>query len=275
MRVDLHLHSRFSDGLHTPADLVRMAVEKKLSAISLTDHDCLDGVKEAVAAGEKDGIEVLSGVELSCEFRGRDLHILGYGVDPDHADFQGMLRRFRETRHQRGLRIIEKLNALGVSIDAEEVLKKSGEGSLGRPHIAAVLAEKGIVSNPVQAFDRYIAEGGPAYVPKYKMTPAEAIRYIRMAGGLAFMAHPGVFLQNMEELYALMEEGFDGIEIYHPKHNPETVRRLNTIADMHGLLISGGSDYHGFATRDLPLGALDIPYDVLGRINQRLDRRER
>ncbi len=271
MRIDLHLHSRFSDGLNTPTELVEMAVEKKLSAISLTDHDCLDGVKEAVVAGERNAIEVLAGVELSCEFRGRDLHILGYGVEPAHLEFQNMLKQFRETRHQRGIKIIEKLNALGVSIDATDVIKKSGEGSLGRPHIAAVLAEKGIVSTPTQAFDKYIAEGGPAYVPKYKMTPAEAIRYIRMAGGLAFMAHPGIFLENTEELHALMDEGFDGIEIYHPKHGAETVRRLKAIADKHGLLVSGGSDFHGFATRDLPIGALDIPYDVLERINRRLD----
>jgi predicted metal-dependent phosphoesterase TrpH len=272
MRVDLHLHSKFSDGLNTPTELVEMAVVKNLAAISVTDHDCVDGVNEAVEAGERNRVEVLSGVELSCEFRGRDLHILGYGVNPDDAEFQAMLKRFRETRHQRGLRIIEKLNGLGVSIDAEEVLKKSGKGSLGRPHIAAVLVEKGVVSNPAQAFDRYIAEGGPAYVPKYKMTPTEAIRYIRLAGGLAFMAHPGVFLENEEELGVLLEEGFDGIEIYHPKHDARTVRRLRSIAETDGLLVSGGSDYHGFQTRDGPIGGLDISYDVLKAINERLGR---
>lgn len=272
MRVDLHLHSKFSDGLNTPAELVEMAVVKNLAAISLTDHDCVDGVNEAVEAGRLRNVEVLSGVELSCEFRGRDLHILGYGVDPGHAGFQDMLKRFRETRHRRGIRIIEKLAALGVAIDAEEVLKKSGKGALGRPHIAAVLVEKGVVSNASQAFEKYIAEGGPAYVPKYKMTPAEAIRHIRAAGGLAFMAHPGIFLENMEELDALMEEGFDGIEIYHPKHDAVTVRRLKAIAERDGLLVSGGSDYHGFPTRDLPIGALDIPYDVVMRIKGRLER---
>jgi hypothetical protein len=249
-----------------------MAEKKKLAAISLTDHDCVDGVHEAIEAGEKKGVEVLSGVELSCEFNGRDLHILGYGVDPDHAEFQDMLRRFRETRHRRGLRIIEKLNALGVSIDAEDVLRKSGEGSLGRPHIAAVLAERGIVSNPAQAFDRYIAEGGPAYVPKYKMAPPEAIRHIRTAGGLAFAAHPGIFLESAAELDALLAEGFDGVEIYHPRHGAETVRRLKAVADARGLLVSGGSDYHGFASRDMPLGALDIPYELLKQINRRLGR---
>lgn len=272
MRVDLHLHSKFSDGLNSPAELVDMAVAKNLAAISLTDHDCVDGVNEAVEAGREQSVEVLSGVELSCEFKGRDLHILGYGVDPDHVEFQDMLRRFRETRHRRGLRIIEKLNALGVAIDAEEVLRKSGKGSLGRPHIAAVLVERGVVPNPAQAFEKYIAEGGPAYVPKYKMTPTEAIHYIRMARGLAFMAHPGIFLENMDELAALMEEGFDGIEIYHPKHDAGTVRRLQAIAEKNGLLVSGGSDYHGFPARDLPIGALDIPYELVRGIKERLGR---
>jgi len=266
------MHSTFSDGLNTPKELVRMAVEKRLIAISLTDHDCLEGVNPAIEAGRDLGVEVLSGVELSCEFKGRDLHILGYGVDPDHAEFQEMLRKFRETRHNRGLRIIEKLDALGVAIKPEDVMRKSGEGALGRPHIAAVLVEKGIVSNTTEAFDRYIAEGGPAYVPKYKMTPSEAIRFIRMAGGLAFMAHPGIFLENINELDALIAERFDGIEVHHPKHTPAIARRLGAIAEEKGLLVSGGSDFHGFSGRDMPVGALDISYEVLAAIKRRLTR---
>ncbi|MBP2681205.1 MAG: hypothetical protein H6Q78_1068 [Candidatus Krumholzibacteriota bacterium] len=272
MRIDLHMHSTFSDGLNPPSDLVRVAQEKRLGAISLTDHDCVDGVNETIEAGRAVGIDVLSGVELSCEFKGRDLHILGYGVDPNHREFQDMLRRFRETRHNRGLKIIEKLNALGVPIAAEDVLRKSGKGALGRPHVAAVLVEKGIVSTPGEAFDKYIAEGGPAYVPKYKMTPTEAIQYIRMAGGLAFIAHPGIFLENEEEIFTLLGEGFDGIEVHHPKHTPDIARRLGAIAQERGLLTSGGSDFHGFAGRDMPIGALDIPYAVLTAIKKRLGR---
>jgi 3',5'-nucleoside bisphosphate phosphatase len=270
MRVDLHLHSKFSDGLNLPTELVRMAAAKGLVAISLTDHDSLDGVNEAIAAGRESGLEVVSGVELSCEFEGRDLHVLGYGVPPEDAGFEEMLKRFRETRHKRGLAIIEKLNALGVPIDAEDVIKKSGEGSLGRPHIAAVLRENGVVSTPTEAFDRFIAEGGPAYVPKYKMSPGDAVRHIHAARGLAFIAHPGIFLENVGELYTLIAEGFDGIEVYHPKHGGTTVRQLGAIAEAEGLLVSGGSDFHGFAGRDLPLGALDVPYELLERIKQRL-----
>ncbi|UCH83925.1 MAG: PHP domain-containing protein [Candidatus Latescibacterota bacterium] len=270
MRIDLHMHSTFSDGLFTPTQLVEKADKKKLVAISLTDHDCLDGTHEAVSAGKEYGIEILSGVELSCEFKGRDLHILGYGVDPDHEEFQDMLRRFRDTREKRGLKIIEKLGKLGMSIDPDDVMAKSGPGALGRPHIAAVLFEKGHVRSPNEAFDRYIAEGGPAYVPKYKMAPPEAIQHIRRAGGLAFMAHPGIFLSDMDEMAALLEEGFDGVEVYHSKHDAEMVKGLIAIAEEKDLLISGGSDYHGFTNRDLPIGALDISYDLLQKINDRL-----
>ncbi len=273
MRIDLHMHSTFSDGLKTPTELVEMAKRKALAAISLTDHDCLDGLNEALAAGRENGVEVLSGVELSSEFGGRDLHILGYGVDPDHDEFQKILKRFRDTRHARGLKIVEKLNAIGVSIDPADVIKKSGGGALGRPHIAAVMVEKGIVSTPGEAFEKYIAEGGPAYVPKYKMSPPEAIEHIRMAGGLAFMAHPGIFLEDIEEFYVLMKEEFDGVEVYHPRHGAKIIRKLTAIAEQHDLLISGGSDYHGFTSRDLPPGALNISYDVLAKIKERLDLR--
>jgi predicted metal-dependent phosphoesterase TrpH len=150
-------------------------------------------------------------------------------------------------------------------------MEKSGDGALGRPHIAAVLVEKGLVPTRIAAFDLYIADGGPAYVPKYKMSPPEAIKYIRMAGGLAFMAHPGIFLENAEGFNELLGVGFDGVEVYHPKHNSKMAVALKTIAEENDLLVSGGSDYHGFTGRDLPLGGLDISYDVLANIKARLN----
>lgn len=273
MLVDLHMHSTFSDGLKTPTELIDLAVAQKLKAISLTDHDCLDGVNEAIAAGNARGIEVLAGVELSCEFDGRDLHVLGYGVDPDHTAFQDMLRRFRDTRHERGLKIVEKLNALGMPVDAADVLAKAGGGALGRPHIAAVLVEKGLVANTQEAFDKYIADGGVAYVPKYKMDPAQAIEHIQAAGGLAFIAHPGIFLTKPEEIEALIAYGFDGIEIYHPKHNSKMIAQLEALAKKHDLLVSGGTDYHGFKGRDEPLGFIKVEYALLERIKGRLNTR--
>jgi predicted metal-dependent phosphoesterase TrpH len=266
------MHSNFSDGVHRPSKLIEMAKEKKLVAVSLTDHDILDGFAEMQEAGQSQGIEVLSGVELSCEFGGRDLHVLGYGVDPDNEPFEEMLRTFRETRHKRGIKIIEKLNALGISIEPSEVIAQAGQGALGRPHIAKALVAGGHVGNTQEAFDKYIADGGPAYVPKYKMNPAEAIKHIRDGGGLAFVAHPGIFIErsngNIDDLIA---EGFDGIEVYHPTHKDEVRRRLAAIAEERGLLVSGGTDYHGFPGRDLEIGSVDVTYEIVERIKERLN----
>ncbi len=270
MRIDLHMHSTFSDGMLTPTQLVDKAVGQKLVLISLTDHDCLDGVPEAIQAGKTRGIEVVPGVELSCEFRGRDLHVLGYGVDPHYAPFQDTLQKFRETRHKRGIKIIEKLNALGINIEPAEVLARAGKGALGRPHVAAVLVEKGVVSTASEAFDKYIAEGGPAYVAKYKMSAGDAIDHIRGAGGLAFIAHPGVFLESMAELPDVIALGFDGIEVFHPKHNSTRAEDLRKAAEQAGLLVSGGSDFHGFSGREA-MGTQNVPYSVWEKMREKLE----
>ncbi len=273
MQIDLHMHSVFSDGRYEPAKLVEMAMQQNLHAIALTDHDSLEGVGEFVQAGKEHGIETIPGVELSAEFEGRDLHILGYGVDPTHEGFQDMLHKFRETRFKRGIKIVEKLNALGVDIEPAEVLAACGKGALGRPHIATVLVEKGVVSRIAEAFDKYIADGGPAYVPKYKMDPSEAVEHIRAAGGLSFVAHPGVFLNNMEEMEELLSNGFDGVEVFHPAHNGGMTNELQTIAERRGLLISGGSDFHGFNGRHVAIGAVKVPYVLLERIKTELGKR--
>jgi hypothetical protein len=268
------MHSTFSDGVLTPTVLVEKAAREKLSLISLTDHDCVEGVAEAIQAGQARGVEVVPGVELSCEFRERDLHVLGYGVDPDDAAFQDALHTFCETRHKRGIKIIEKLNALGINIEPAEVLAKAGKGALGRPHVAAVLLEKGVVATTAEAFDKYIAEGGPAYVPKHKMSAPQAIDHIRRAGGLAFIAHPGVFLENAAEMYDLVDLGFDGIEVYHPKHSHTRAAELRRIAEERNLLVSGGSDFHGFSGRDV-MGTQDVPYSVWEKIRDALNGNER
>lgn len=273
MRIDLHMHSTFSDGLLTPAELIDIAAKKQLALISLSDHDCVDGVDEAMKAGAEKGIEVVAGVELSSEFKGRELHILGYGVDHHDADLQEMLEKFRETRYKRGIKIVEKLNALGVDIEPAEVLAKTQGGALGRPHVAAVLVDKGVVSRIGEAFDKYIAEGGPAYVPKYKLSPAEAIQHIRAARGVAFVAHPGLFLDNMGELNELLSLGFDGIEAFHPSHSSEVSAQFQKVAGERGLLVSGGSDFHGFDGKHQMMGLLDIPYEVWENIKTAIEER--
>jgi hypothetical protein len=273
-RIDLHMHSHFSDGVHAPSVLVELARSKGIAAVALCDHDSLDGFPELEASAGAVGIEVITGVELSCEHAGRDLHVLGYGVDHRSGALQESLRRFRASREQRGVRMVELLRELGVELDVAKVLAKAGRGALGRPHVAEAMVEAGYVGDHAEAFVKYLGEGGPAFVEKYKMSPAEAVRNIRAAGGLAFVAHPGYYLDDDNTFATLLDQGFDGVEVFHPHHRPSTVERLLTIARDRGLLISGGSDFHGFAGRD-NMGEPPVSYAVLARIREVLDENSR
>ena len=266
-RIDLHTHSYYSDGVHEPSVLVDLAKWKGISAIALCDHDSIDGFPELEAAARAEGIEVMTGVELSCEHGGADLHVLGYGVDPGSEELQRLLREFRDSRERRGIRIVEKLAEQGIHLDIAKVLAKAEGGSLGRPHIAEAMLEAGYVGDHAQAFAKYIGEGCPAYVEKYKMSPAQAVENIHAAGGLAFVAHPGYYIDGTESFEALLERGFDGIEVYHPYHNATMTARLLAIARDGGFLVSGGSDFHGFAGRD-NLGEPPVSYALFERIRE-------
>jgi len=270
--IDLHMHSTYSDGQLTPGELVKLAAGRGLAAVALSDHDCLDGVREYGEAAAAAGVETVSAVELSCIHRGRDLHILGYGVNVENGTLGEMLERFCKTRENRGLMIVEKLSGMGVHLDAEKILERAGEGALGRPHIAEALVEGGYAKDFKEVFEKYIGERCPAYVEKYKMSPEEAIRYIHGASGLAFVAHPGFYLDDMAGFNQLLDEPFDGIEVYHSQHTPKTAGRLVKIARDRGKLMSGGSDFHGFEGRD-SLGEPEVPYEFFSRIKERLDSR--
>ncbi len=257
MRIDLHVHSTYSDGIYAPSALVELAVGRGVSALSLADHDCVDGIEEARNAARDTGIAIISGVELSSEFQQKDLHILGYAFDENNDELKSMLERFRDTRHKRGLKIIENLKKMGVELDPREVLAKSADGALGRPHIAETLIENGFVSNHSEAFAKFLGEQSPAYVKKHKLSPQDAIKRIHQAGGLAFIAHPGNLLDN--GIQDLMPFGFDGIEVVHPNHSNSDTEKLKSLADKYGLLMSGGTDYHGFSGRDIQIGELELP----------------
>jgi predicted metal-dependent phosphoesterase TrpH len=270
MKIDLHVHSAYSDGVYSPAKLVEMAAKNGLSAISLTDHDSLEGIEECILAAEQNGLEAISGVELSAEVDGRDFHVLGYGINPKNEKLQNMLQQFRDTRVNRGHKILEKLNALGIALDAGQVVASSPNGALGRPHIAKALFENGFVKTYQQAFDKFLADGGPAYVKKFKLDPAEAVAYIHAAGGLAFIAHPGTFVNNMSELVELLAMDFDGVEVAHPNHSNSQRAEFEKIAHEYDMLTSGGSDYHGFTGKDTPIGVPEVPYLYFEKIKQRL-----
>ena len=269
-RADLHIHTYYSDGVLAPREVVSRARARGLSAVAITDHDHTAGIAEAVTAGAGTGIEVVPGIELSATLAGEEVHILGYFVDPFHSALQDFLGQIREERRKRAHRIVEKLRGLNVPIEIDAVLEQAGAGSVGRPHIASAMVELGLTGSYQEAFVRFLGTGRPAYEDKFPVAAAEAIRVIRAAGGLSFVAHPGSSLRE-SALLALIREGIDGIEIIHPSHGPDLVRHYQGIADEYYLLTSGGSDFHGGRRNDDDaLGKHAIPLDRVEAMKRRL-----
>ncbi|MDZ7373175.1 MAG: PHP domain-containing protein [candidate division KSB1 bacterium] len=272
-RVDLHLHSSVSDGLFGPAELVRKAAAAGLRAIALTDHDEVGGIEEALRAGKAVGIEVVPGIEISCEGGSLDVHMLGFFVDPRHPEIRDYVHWYHEERLQRGRRMVQRLAELGIHLDFAELVQRVGSGALGRPHIADALLQHGYVSSIAEAFERYLGDGRPAYVPKRKLSPADAVELIHRAGGLAVLAHPGDGLSREEVLRAI-ELGIDGLEAVHPRHSAENVEWIRKIARDHGLLETGGSDFHGRGDEFL-LGALDVFWPAYQALVEARDKNRR
>lgn len=279
MSIDLHIHSTYSDGTLRPEQLVKMAKAKGLTAIAITDHDTVEGIEEGLAAGELHGLEVIPGLELGTVHRTTHIHLLGYFFDPGNADLARTLTTIQESRRQRNTRILEKLQRLGVSIDAAEVAQKSPTGQTGRPHIAQVLKEKGLVRTIDEAFTRYLKKGAPAYAARYMIEVVDAIGLIRDAGGLPVLAHPVTIDASLKSLPALVEElvavGLAGIECYYPVHSARNRKTLNALAATYNLVVTGGSDYHGDIRPNTTLAGgknVHVPPDVLPRLKAALKR---
>jgi predicted metal-dependent phosphoesterase TrpH len=253
MRVDLHTHSAASDGLLRPAELVQAVRDAHLDVFSVTDHDTIDALAEVEDRARRVGLRLVPGVELSAFWRQRlEVHILGYFVDPNNAALNAFLSDRRGARRTRLTAMLSRLRALGIVIEAQEVLALANEGNVGRPHLARVLVEHRIVANSDEAFERYLGEGKPAYVPRPDVSVADAIHLIHEAGGLASLAHPG--LHNRDEaIPEMMAEGLDAIEVYHAKHGPGQVTHYRRLAKRRGLLVTGGSDFHGAVGLDYGL----------------------
>lgn len=248
-RADLHTHTTASDGRHRPADVVRMAAEAGLAAVAITDHDTVAGVPEALDAGRVHGIRVVPGVEISTSADGKDIHILGYGMNCDDPQLIERLIRLRQVRNDRNAAIIAKLNALGLDITIEEVERQAtvssrGDSTVGRPHMAEVLLAKGYVADFREAFSKYLAEGAAAYVNPPRIRPEEAVDWIHDAGGAAVVAHPGLY-RNDRLVLEILDHGADGLEAYHSDHDDSTERHYRTLAKSRGKLVTGGSDFHG------------------------------
>ncbi|MGE5620838.1 MAG: PHP domain-containing protein [Sphingomonadaceae bacterium] len=243
-KVDLHLHTTASDGALTPAELVREASAHGLECIAVTDHDSTEGIEEALAEGERLGVQVIPGIEMSTDIPRAEVHILGYFIDYKNQEFQSILRQLRDGRRDRAEKMVAKLAQMGLDVPWERVLEVAGQGSVGRPHIAQVMVEKGYVSSMVEAFTDYIGRNAPAYVERYKLTPAEAVALVRRMAGLPVLAHPGEVVTLDSLLPQLIAAGLVGMECYYGDYSPETVEGLLALADEHNLIPTGGTDFH-------------------------------
>lgn len=267
-RVDLHIHSTASDGRLSPEEIVAKAAGLGLNVIALTDHDTTDGVAPAQAtAADFPGLRVIPGVELSADFAQGEAHILGYFIDDTDKELRVGLEAMRNSRSERAREMIVKLNNLGIHVEWPRVQEIAGSGSVGRPHLALAMLEKGYVGSFREAFTNYIGRGAPAYAERRKVTPVEAVELILRAGGLPVLAHP-LFINDWQALVVeLKGVGLVGIEAYYDGYTAQEIDSLRVMAEKHGLITTGGSDFHGIdAGIETALGGVDVPVEVVERM---------
>lgn len=277
--IDLHVHSNESDGTYTPSELVDYAIEKGLAAFALTDHDTTKGLAEAVRASRGKPVEVIPGIEFSTEYEGRDIHIVGLDFDYEDQEFQSQLKRFRDSRDLRNEKMIRKLNEAGIKLTWEDMEKRFGEAVWTRAHFARYMLDEGCIRDMSEAFERYIGDRCPCYVPREKVTPHQAVRLVRRAGGIPVLAHPLQYHLQPEKLKELVCElkksGLLGLEAVYSTHRGYEEDEMRRLARISGLCISGGSDFHGSNKPAIDLGCgrgnLKIPYEILKRLRAARD----
>ena len=279
-RCDLHMHTMHSDGTYTPTELIRLAKRANLACIALTDHDTLSGIAEAQEEGNRSGVEVIAGVEISVKFEPGTMHILGYFIDRNSEQLKRKLEDIQEARRQRNPMIIQKLNALGLKMTLEEVERESGGDQVGRPHFARVLVNKGYVKDFEEAFNKYLTKGAPAYVDKRKLTSQDAINMIEEAGGIASLAHPKLLKLDSKPdefervMTELRDQGLKGLEVYSSCQSSSEAARYKKTAERLGLLVTGGSDFHGANRPQVQLGWMgdgaEIPYETIDQMKKLL-----
>ena len=268
--ADLHLHTHFSDGTFSPEELAGHAQRLGFAALALTDHDSVEGSARMAAACGAAGIEFITGTELTAEFNDTELHILGYFVDPQNQKLLVEITKFQSVRQDRIREMVARLNQMNIRLEVESVFALANCKSPGRPHVARALVKAGLVQNLDEAFERFLKKNRPAWVPKAKMSALEGIELIHQAGGLAVMAHPG--LNRTDEIIpALVDAGLDGIECFHTKHSAALSARYLEIAAKFNLLVTGGSDCHGFSKGKPLIGTVKLPYDHVEKLKQKHD----
>jgi len=274
-KVDLHIHSTASDGRFSPEEIVRKAVELGLEVIALADHDSVDGIGPALKAARKfPRLRIIPAVEVSTDVPDGEVHVLGYFIDYTSRELAEELARFRSSRERRAQKMVAKLADLGVHIDWRRVQEIAGDGTMARPHVAQAMLEKGYITSIREAFDKYIARDGPAYVEREKLTPVEAVALIVRTNGLPVMAHPFT-VPDPEVLISEMEAaGLVGIEAYYNGYTAGEISRLVSLADQHGLIVTGGSDYHGLGEiGEMMMGGVDVPMGSAERLIALAERR--
>jgi predicted metal-dependent phosphoesterase TrpH len=276
-QVDLHCHTTASDGALTPSDLVTRGARLGLKVIAITDHDATTGVEEALATGGDLAVEVIPGVEINTDVPGSEVHILGYFVDHTDPVLNSTLLCLREGRVGRARRMAELLAEMGAPVGFERILELAGEGAVCRPHVAQALLEAGHVTTYDEAFARYIGRNGPAYVERLKLTPTDACGLIRSSGGLPVLAHPVYFdrlgaikapFDLVSGLAELKAAGLMGIEVYYPGYDAITIEYLLSQARRHGLLVTGGTDFHGIRPNEPDLGGVYVPIKAVRRLRE-------
>ena len=268
--VDLHLHTTASDGRLSPTELIHLLASQGLKQVAISDHDTTEGLAEAFAAAEEfPDMRIIPAIELSTDIPGDEVHMLGYFLRHEDEELQKILREFRMGRLERGRMMVEKLATLGINIEWERVQEIAGEGSVGRPHIALAMVEKGYCKEPKDAFPEYLGRNGSAYVERSKMTPPEAVDMLIRFGAVPVLAHPA-YLNDMETTIAeLAEAGIVGLEVHYAQFSPETVQQLAGLAERYGLIPCGGSDYHGLGNEGEPLpGTLGPPPETVGLLEE-------
>ncbi len=270
--IDLHTHSTASDGSLTPSELIETAKKAGLRAIAITDHDTVEGSAEALRLPQVPSLDVLSGIEISADFSSGTMHVLGYLIRVDDPSLMQTLERIQNGRAHRNVEIVERLQEIGIDISFEEVREASGGGQIGRPHIAQVLVQKGAVESFDGAFKKYLKKGGPAYVQRYRLSPADAIQMILRAGGVPVLSHPfTLHTKNETELEKILLDlkgaGLQGLEVYYSDHGPSRTAQYERLARRHGLLMTGGTDFHGAVKPEACLGFgkgdLRVPYRLV------------
>jgi predicted metal-dependent phosphoesterase TrpH len=268
--VDLHIHSTASDGVSSPSEVVFVAIQQGLGVIALTDHDTLGGVAEAQAAAKETGLEVIAGVEINSAGGGVAIHILGFYVDPQNPLLNEKLQTMRDSRLDRARRMIERLDEMGMAVDWDRVQELASGETVGRPHVAWALVERGYVSSVREAFERFIGPTGPAHVSRLRLTPKETIEMILHAGGVPVLAHPAHSGPTATaRITEFVEYGLCGLEVYYPHHSPEDVAMLEEMCRELGLVATGGSDFHGpNSSEGAALGSIHVPLECAERLRE-------